>query len=66
MRAAGYADAGWRLVLASYAAPITGGWSRCRRCGCPYSKPDAQWGRTVPFPPSDTLRGWRPARRRVP
>ncbi len=59
MRAAGYADAGWRLVLASYAAPITERMVPLQALhGCPYSKPDAQWGRTVLFPAlSDTLRG---------
>ncbi len=59
MRGAGYADADWHLVLASYAAPITERMVPLQGVrGCPYSRADAQWGRTVLFPAlSDTLRG---------
>jgi lysophospholipase L1-like esterase len=59
MRGAGYADGAWRLVLASYAAPITGHMIPFQGVrGCPYSKADAEWGRTVLFPAlSDALRG---------
>jgi lysophospholipase L1-like esterase len=59
MRDAGYADGAWRLVLASYAAPITGGMIPLQGLrGCPYSRDDAEWGRTVLFPAlSEALRG---------
>jgi lysophospholipase L1-like esterase len=59
MRGAGYADGAWRLVLASYAAPITERMVPLQGLrGCPYSRADAQWGRTVLFPAlSDALRG---------
>lgn len=59
MRRAGYAGDSYTLVLASYAAPIS---ERMRGLpgakGCPYSRPDAGWGRTVLFPAlSAELRG---------
>ena len=59
MRDAGYADGAWRLVLASYAAPVTERMIPLNAVqGCPYSRADAQWGRTVLFPAlSDALRG---------
>ena len=59
MRDAGYADGTWRLVLASYAAPVTERMIPLNAVqGCPYSRADAQWGRTVLFPAlSDALRG---------
>lgn len=59
MRTAGYTDRSWRLVLASYAAPITERMIALPALrGCPYSRADARWGRTVLFPAlSDTLRG---------
>jgi lysophospholipase L1-like esterase len=59
MRGAGYADRAWRLVLASYAAPVTGRMIALPGLrGCPYSRADAEWGRTVLFPALSTaLRG---------
>ena len=59
MRDAGYADKTWRLVLVSYAAPVTERMIPLNAAqGCPYSRADAQWGRTVLFPAlSDALRG---------
>ena len=59
MRDAGYADKTWRLVLASYAAPVTERMIPLNAVqGCPYSSGDAHWGRTVLFPAlSDALRG---------
>jgi lysophospholipase L1-like esterase len=59
MRGEGYADGAWRLVLASYAAPITERMIPLNAAqGCPYSRADAAWGRTVLFPAlSDALRG---------
>jgi lysophospholipase L1-like esterase len=59
MQRAGYADGAWRLVLASYAAPVTERMIPLNAAqGCPYSRADAQWGRTVLFPAlSDALRG---------
>jgi lysophospholipase L1-like esterase len=58
MRRAGYADSEYAFVLASYASPITehmvAGFAR----GCPYSRADAAWGRTVALPELSTaLRG---------
>jgi hypothetical protein len=51
MRGAGYTDKAWRLVLASYAAPVTGGMIPLHALrGCPYTRDDAEWGRTVLFP----------------
>lgn len=59
MRRAGYTDGGYQLVLASYAAPITEHMIDLQAVrGCPFSKADAGWGRTVLFPAmSATLRG---------
>jgi lysophospholipase L1-like esterase len=59
MRGAGYTDGAWRLVLASYAAPVTGRMIALAGLrGCPYSRADAEWGRTVLFPALSTaLRG---------
>ena len=59
MRRAGYADGAWRLVLASYAAPVTGRMIALAGLrGCPYSRADAEWGRTTLFPALSTaLRG---------
>ena len=59
MRGAGYRDGAWRLVLASYAAAVTERMIPLNAAqGCPYSRADAQWGRTVLFPAlSDALRG---------
>jgi lysophospholipase L1-like esterase len=51
MRGAGYADADYAFVLASYASPATermAGVPAAR--GCPYSRADAAWLRTVAFP----------------
>lgn len=59
MRLAGYADDSYSFVLASYASPVTEqmvGLHAVR--GCPYSRADAGWGRTVLFPElSAALRG---------
>ena len=59
MQRAGYGDGAWRLVLVSYAAPVTERMIPLNGVqGCPYSRADAQWGRTVLFPAlSDALRG---------
>jgi lysophospholipase L1-like esterase len=59
MRDAGYTDTGYTLVLASYAPPITERMIPLNALhGCPYSRADAQWGRTVLFPAlSEALRG---------
>ena len=59
MRGAGYADGGYALVLASYAAPATESMVPANAArGCPYSRADAAWGRTVLFPAlSGALRG---------
>lgn len=59
MRTAGYPDGAWRLVLASYASPISERMIPLQAVrGCPYSRADAQWGRTVLFPAlSSALRG---------
>ncbi len=59
MRRAGYTDSGYTLVLASYAPPITEKMILFPALqGCPYSRADAQWGRTVVFPAlSAALRG---------
>jgi len=49
MRGAGYADGAWRLVLVSYAAPITDRMIPLNAAqGCPYSRADAAWGRRRP------------------
>lgn len=51
MRRAGYADGGYELVLVSYAAPVTDRMVPVQAAqGCPYSRADAGWGRTVLFP----------------
>jgi len=51
MRRAGYGDGSWTFVMASYAAPITEKMLPVPAArGCPYSRDDAQWGRTVLFP----------------
>jgi lysophospholipase L1-like esterase len=59
LRGAGYADDDYTLVLVSYASPVTEdmpGVPATR--GCPYSRPDAEWGRTVVVPAlSETLAG---------
>ncbi|MHA6794661.1 GDSL-type esterase/lipase family protein [Pseudonocardia bannensis] len=51
MRRAGYADAAYAFVLASYASPITEKMGPLHGVeGCPYSRADAEWGRTALFP----------------
>jgi lysophospholipase L1-like esterase len=51
MRRAGYADSGYQLVLASYASPVTEHMLPLPVAqGCPFSREDAGWGRTVLFP----------------
>ncbi|MCU1664464.1 MAG: hypothetical protein JWR58_4529 [Pseudonocardia sp.] len=51
MRRAGYADGSYEFVLASYASPVTERMVPVQGLqGCPYSKADAGWGRTVLFP----------------
>ncbi|MFC4947770.1 GDSL-type esterase/lipase family protein [Pseudonocardia sp. GCM10023141] len=59
MHRAGYAPSGYQLVLTSYAAPITENMVALQAVqGCPFSKADAGWGRTVLFPAlSAALRG---------
>ncbi|WP_308258970.1 GDSL-type esterase/lipase family protein [Pseudonocardia sp. H11422] len=59
MRRAGYADDGYAFVLASYASPVTEKMGRLHGVeGCPYSRADAEWGRTIMFPElSATLGG---------
>ncbi len=59
MRRAGYTAGDYQLVLASYAAPITERMPGVPSVlGCPYSRADAAWGRTVLFPALSTaLRG---------
>lgn len=59
MNRAGYVPASYDLVLMSYSAPITERMVGLQALhGCPYSKPDAEWGRTVLFPAlSEALRG---------
>jgi lysophospholipase L1-like esterase len=59
MRRAGYSDGGYALVLASYASPVTELMLPVQGArGCPYSRADAGWGRTVLFPAlSGALRG---------
>ena len=58
MRGVGYTDTDYTLVLASYAAPWTERMIGVPAAqGCPYSRPDAAWARTVAFPQlSQTLR----------
>jgi lysophospholipase L1-like esterase len=51
MRGAGYTDADYTFVLASYASPFTERMVGVPAAqGCPYSRPDAGWARTVAFP----------------
>jgi lysophospholipase L1-like esterase len=51
MSRAGYSDSRYELVLASYASPVTEHMLPLQAAlGCPYSRPDAGWGRTVLFP----------------
>lgn len=59
MRLAGYSDSDYPLVLVSYASPVTEHMLPLQAAaGCPYSRADAAWGRTVLFPAlSATLRG---------
>jgi lysophospholipase L1-like esterase len=55
MRRAGYAESRYELVLASYASPITEHMLPLQAAlGCPYSRADAAWGRTVVFPALST------------
>ncbi len=55
MRRAGYQAGSWTFVMASYAAPITEKMLPFPAArGCPYSRDDAQWGRTVLFPALST------------
>jgi lysophospholipase L1-like esterase len=59
MRQAGYAESAYELVLVSYAAPVTEKMVALQAVrGCPFSKADAGWGRTVLFPAlSSALQG---------
>jgi GDSL-like Lipase/Acylhydrolase family len=59
MRRAGYGMGDYTLVVASYASPVTEHMVPLQAlAGCPYSKPDAGWGRTTLFPAlSATLHG---------
>lgn len=59
MRQAGYARGDYTLVVASYASPVTEHMLPLQAvAGCPYSRPDAGWGRTTLFPAlSGALRG---------
>jgi lysophospholipase L1-like esterase len=51
MRRAGYTDTGYTLVLASYASPLTERMIGVPAAqGCPYSRADAGWARTVAIP----------------
>jgi GDSL-like Lipase/Acylhydrolase family len=51
MRRAGYGADSYTLVLASYASAVTEHMVPLQAAvGCPFSKPDAGWGRTVLFP----------------
>jgi lysophospholipase L1-like esterase len=51
MRRAGYGGRDYTLVLASYASPVTEHMIPLQAiAGCPYSRPDAGWGRTTLFP----------------
>jgi hypothetical protein len=51
MRRAGYGDFGYELVLMSYASPVTERMVGVPGLiGCPYTRPDGGWGRTVLFP----------------
>ncbi|WP_232668687.1 GDSL-type esterase/lipase family protein [Pseudonocardia sp. TRM90224] len=59
MRQAGYGTGDYTLVLASYASPVTENMIPLQGAfGCPYSRPDAGWGRTQLFPAlASALRG---------
>lgn len=59
MDEAGYAGDGYTLLLVSYASPATEAMIPLQGArGCPYSRADAGWGRTVVFPAlSEALRG---------
>ena len=59
MRRAGHTDGTYALVLASYASPVTEDMVPLQAAaGCPYSRRDADWGRTELFPAlSAALRG---------
>jgi hypothetical protein len=59
LRGAGYADDDYTLVLVSYASPVSENMPGVPAArGCPYSRPDAAWGRTVVFPAlSEALAG---------
>jgi lysophospholipase L1-like esterase len=59
LRGAGYADTDYALVLVSYASPVTEAMRGVPAVeGCPYSRADAAWGRTVAIPQlSAALRG---------
>jgi hypothetical protein len=51
MRQAGYGGRDYTLVIASYASPVTEHMLPLQAlAGCPYSRPDAGWGRTTLFP----------------
>jgi lysophospholipase L1-like esterase len=51
MRRAGYSDSGYQLVLLSYASPVTEHMVGVPGfIGCPYTRPDGGWGRTVLLP----------------
>ncbi|HLU57566.1 MAG TPA: GDSL-type esterase/lipase family protein [Pseudonocardia sp.] len=51
MAQAGYGRGDYTLVLASYASPVTEHMLPLQAvAGCPYSRPDAAWGRTTLFP----------------
>lgn len=51
MRQAGYGGSDYALVMASYASPVTEHMVPLQAlAGCPYSRPDAGWGRTSLFP----------------
>ncbi len=55
MRQAGYGRDDYTLVLASYASPVSEHMLPLQAlAGCPYSRPDAGWGRTVLFPALST------------
>lgn len=51
MRRAGYGERGYQLVVLSYASPVTEAMLGVPALiGCPYTRPDGGWGRTVLFP----------------
>jgi lysophospholipase L1-like esterase len=51
MRRAGYGDAAYQLVLVSYSSPVTEHMVGVPGLiGCPYTRPDGGWGRTVLIP----------------